>query len=97
MYGWDPRHLMHSVINAGNKLEIFDLFSCYQDENVKIIAIGVGRHVDNNELKAIAMGKQENTLHVNNFSDLHNKINVILAKSCKKKVRARPTYKFEYY
>lgn len=68
-----------------------------KDENVKIIAIGVGRHVDNNELKAIAMGKQENTLHVNNFSDLHNKINVILAKSCKKKVRVRPTYKFEYY
>ena len=64
---------------------------------MKIIAIGVGRHVDNNELKAIAMGKQENTLHVNSFSDLHNKINVILAKSCQNKVRVRPTYKFEYY
>ena len=48
-----------------------------------IIAIGVGRHVDNNELKAIAMGKQENTLHVNNSNDLHTKINVILAqKEC---------------
>ena len=88
---------MNSVINRGNKLEKFDFFSCYQDENVKIIAIGVGRHVDNNELKAIAMGKQENTLHVNNFSDLHYKINVILAESCQKKVRVRPTYKFDYY
>ena len=52
---------------------------------MKIIAIGVGRHVNNNELKAIAMGKQENTFHVSNFSDLHTKINVILAKSCQKK------------
>ena len=64
---------------------------------MKIIAIGVGPHVDNNELKSIAMGKQENTLHVNNFSDLHNKVNVILAKSCQNEVRVRPTYKFEYY
>ena len=57
MYGWDPSHLMHSVINAGNKLEIFDFFSCYQDENVKIIAIGVGRHVDNNEAEGDCNGK----------------------------------------
>ena len=86
---------MNSLIDRGNKLELFDFFSCYQDENVKVIAIGVGRFVDNNELKAIAMGKQENVVHVNNFSDLHSKINVILAKSCRKKVR--PTYKFHYY
>ena len=75
---------MNSVINWGNKLEIFDFFSSYQDKNVNIVAFGVGRSVDNNELKAIAMGKQENTLHVNNFSDLQSKINVILAKSCQK-------------
>lgn len=52
---------------------------------MKIVAIGVGHSVDDNELRAIAMGKQVNTLHVNNFSDLQSKINFILAKSCPRK------------
>ncbi|KAJ7391354.1 hypothetical protein OS493_018397 [Desmophyllum pertusum] len=39
----------------------------FRDENVRIIAIGVGRSVDQKELKSIAMDNEKYVVHVNGF------------------------------
>ncbi|XP_022795168.1 coadhesin-like [Stylophora pistillata] len=49
---------------------------------IKVIAIGVGRAVDENELTQIAMGKSENVLKVNDFDDLVTKIKSIVKSFC---------------
>ena len=50
-----------------------------------IVAVGVGSSVDNNELTQIAIGKQENVVHVDNFDQLLAMIHNILVKFCQQK------------
>ena len=59
--------------------------------NVKIVAVGVGSSVDENELTQIAEGKKEMVVHVENFDALISRINEILQKSCQQRKR-RPAY-----
>lgn len=47
-----------------------------------MIAIGVGKLVDNKELKEIAMGNNGNVLQVENFDVLVSKITDIVKISC---------------
>ena len=61
------------------------MISSKQDKGVKVIAIGVGLSVDNEELKKIANLKPENVVHVENFGKLVSKIKDILKLSCKKR------------
>ena len=53
-----------------------------QIKQVKMIAVGVGSGVDNNELKEIADGKRENVIHVDKFDELVNNENNVLFASC---------------
>lgn len=49
---------------------------------MKIIAIGVGQSVDNNELTQIAMGKLDNVVHVSKTDELVTKVDEIVKKTC---------------
>lgn len=49
---------------------------------MKIIAIGVGQSVDNNELTQIAMGKLGNVVHVSKTDELVTKVDEIVKKTC---------------
>ncbi|XP_068709752.1 cartilage matrix protein-like [Montipora foliosa] len=53
-----------------------------KDKGVKIIAVGVGPFVDNNELTNIAMGNSTNIHHVKKFDDLSKRIDDIISKIC---------------
>lgn len=60
----------------------FFSLSLKQEQNVKIIAIGVGMSVDKAELLKIANGKEDNVVQVAEFSKLISKIQEILKLSC---------------
>lgn len=49
---------------------------------MKIIAIGVGQSVDNDELTQIAMGKLDKVVHVNKTDELVTKLDEIVKKTC---------------
>lgn len=48
---------------------------------MKIIAIGVGQSVDNDELTQIAMGKLDKVVHVNKTDELVTKLDEIVKKT----------------
>ena len=73
------------------------LISFKQDENVRIIAIGVGRSVDQKELKSIAMDNEKYVVHVNGFGDLVSTINEILKISCASRKMVRYLNVFQFY
>ena len=50
-----------------------------------IVAVGVSSSVDNNELTQIAIGKQENVVHVDNFDQLLPMTHNILVKFCQQR------------
>lgn len=53
-----------------------------KQKNVRMIAIGVGSSINDDELKQIADGKRENVIHVDKFDDLVNNENNVLFASC---------------
>ncbi|XP_078373834.1 coadhesin-like [Oculina patagonica] len=59
-----------------------DVLKPFKDENVKVIAIGVGPSVDLAELTEIADGKKENVVQVDKFDKLVMRIKEILKISC---------------
>ena len=53
-----------------------------QQKNVRMIAVGVGSSINDDELKQIADGKRENVIHVDKFDDLVSNENNVLFASC---------------
>ena len=53
-----------------------------QQKGVKVIAVGVGSNIKENELIRIAMGKQGNVIRVIDFHSLFNKTQEIINSSC---------------
>ena len=45
-------------------------FSSTQTKGVKVIAVGVGKRIKREELKKIAIGKEENVFQVSDFGKL---------------------------
>lgn len=53
-----------------------------QSKQVRMIAVGVGSGINNNELMEIADGKRENVVHVDKFDELFRNENNVLFASC---------------
>ena len=53
-----------------------------QKKGVKIIAAGIGNKINNQELKEIAMGHEENVIHVSNVDNLKKEVGKILYDIC---------------
>ncbi|KAK3700598.1 hypothetical protein QZH41_010513 [Actinostola sp. cb2023] len=53
-----------------------------QTKGVRTVAVGIGRGIDNNELREIAMGNPHYVVQVQRFEELRDKLNIILADSC---------------
>lgn len=70
--------------NPGSKA-YQDVVKPFEDKGVKIVAVGVGFSVDNNELKQIAIGHQDKVVHVDNFDQLLPMIHQILVKFCQQR------------
>ena len=49
-------------------------FSFTQEKGVKVIAVGVGNRIKKEELKKIAMGKEENVLQLSDFDKLSKEL-----------------------
>ena len=49
-------------------------FSSTQAKGVKVIAVGVGNRINKEELKKIAMGKEENVFQVSDFDKLSREL-----------------------
>ena len=49
---------------------------------MRMIAVGVGSGINDDELKEIADGKRENVVHVDKFDELVNNENNVLFASC---------------
>ena len=49
---------------------------------MRMIAVGVGSGINNNELMEIADGKRENVVHVDKFDELFRNENNVLFASC---------------
>ncbi|KAJ7391347.1 hypothetical protein OS493_018390 [Desmophyllum pertusum] len=54
----------------------------FKENNIKVVAVGVGGRVDRNELNQIAMNKAENVVHLDQFGELASKIKEILKILC---------------
>ena len=57
---------------------------CYakQRKNVKVVAVGIGGGIDNNELLEIASGVKENVIHVKDFNKLLGTLAPVMRASC---------------
>lgn len=53
-----------------------------QSKQVRMIAVGVGSSIDDDELEEIADGKRENVVHVDDFDKLIENENNVLFASC---------------
>jgi len=53
-----------------------------KSKNVRMIAVGVGSGINEDELEEIADGKRENVVHVDKFDELVNNENNVLFASC---------------
>lgn len=58
-----------------------------QEKGVKIIAVGVGDNIKVEELKTIAMGKDENVIKVHDFDKLFYQLQDIIDSSCQSKCK----------
>lgn len=58
-----------------------------QEKGVKIIAVGVGVNIKVEELKTIAMGKDENVIKVHDFDKLFYQLQDIIDSSCQSKCK----------
>jgi len=56
-----------------------------QRKGVKVIAVGVGDNILKDELKRIAMGKEENVIQVSDFDSLFFELQKIINSSCQEK------------
>ncbi|CAH3172036.1 unnamed protein product [Porites lobata] len=59
-------------------------------KNVRMIAVGIGSGIDDDELEEIADGKRENAIHVDAFNQLLSNENNILYASCQPDAAAPP-------
>ena len=55
-----------------------------QEKGVTVISVGIGDSVNDNELKEIAMGSENNFLKLPSFSDMDNHIRMLAETFCKK-------------
>ena len=53
-----------------------------QERNIQVIAIGVGKDVNREELKAIAMNDTKHVFMVNEYKDLVTILDDLLKESC---------------
>ncbi|XP_078348187.1 uncharacterized protein LOC144633234 isoform X3 [Oculina patagonica] len=67
--------------NAGSK-PYKTVLAPLKNKHVRMIAVGVGSGINENELKEIADGKRENVVHVDKFDELVNNENNVLFASC---------------
>ena len=65
-------------VSQGIQIYIF-----FQSRKVRVIAVGVGKEIDNSELKEIAMGDSKHVIHISNFGDLIKNMDELLDKACK--------------
>ena len=49
---------------------------------MKIFAVGVGKRIDHDELKTIALDNESNVFKVDDFNKLDDKLQTILQASC---------------
>lgn len=49
---------------------------------MRIIAVGIGNHIDNQELKEIALGQGQNVVHASSVDNLKKEVGKIIYDIC---------------